>query len=230
MCMCVYVLMSWSDDWSCFGSPGVWVEKEQVCASAKNDSLQALSTPGEQSPHAPSVNSTEAGRSADKSMRGTAHQGLFLSCRWEWLLRNISTSAQVYSPTRTTYHDFCLRPVFAAVGQTSDYMHLGTSWRGLQASSGVSLSLPHHVCLSLKDTVCGCLFPLTPVEVPVPMSECAGTFVVPSLSCVQLFCNPMDYSPPGSSVHGIFQARTLGCHFPFWGDLPDPGIQPLSPA
>ena len=28
-----------------------------------------------------------------------------------------------------------------------------------------------------------------------------------ALSCVWLFCNPMDYSPPGSSVHGIFQAR-----------------------
>ena len=31
---------------------------------------------------------------------------------------------------------------------------------------------------------------------------------VQSLSCVQL-CNPMDYSPPGSSVHGILQARIL---------------------
>ena len=29
-----------------------------------------------------------------------------------------------------------------------------------------------------------------------------------SLSCVQL-CNPMDCSPPGSSVHGILQARIL---------------------
>ena len=27
-------------------------------------------------------------------------------------------------------------------------------------------------------------------------------------SCVQ-FCNPMDGSPPDSSVHGIFQARIL---------------------
>ena len=27
-------------------------------------------------------------------------------------------------------------------------------------------------------------------------------------SCVQL-CDPMDYSPPDSSVHGIFQARIL---------------------
>ena len=29
-----------------------------------------------------------------------------------------------------------------------------------------------------------------------------------SLSCVQL-CNPVDYSLPSSSVHGIFQAREL---------------------
>ena len=29
------------------------------------------------------------------------------------------------------------------------------------------------------------------------------------LSQVQLCCNPMDYSPPGSSVYGIFQARIL---------------------
>ena len=32
---------------------------------------------------------------------------------------------------------------------------------------------------------------------------------VKSLSCVQLFATPMDCSPPGSSVHGIFQARIL---------------------
>ena len=30
-----------------------------------------------------------------------------------------------------------------------------------------------------------------------------------SLSCVWLSATPIDYSPPGSSVHGIFQARIL---------------------
>ena len=35
-------------------------------------------------------------------------------------------------------------------------------------------------------------------------------------SCPAL-CNPMDYSPPGSSVHRISQARILGCHFLLWG-------------
>ena len=40
----------------------------------------------------------------------------------------------------------------------------------------------------------------------------------------------MDYSLPGSSVHGIFQARRLdGLPFPSPGDLLDPGIQPTSP-
>ena len=37
----------------------------------------------------------------------------------------------------------------------------------------------------------------------------AGAFVVESLGCVGLFCDPMDCSLPGSSVHGILQARIL---------------------
>ena len=32
---------------------------------------------------------------------------------------------------------------------------------------------------------------------------------VESLLCVRLLCDPMDCSPPGSSVHGISQARIL---------------------
>ena len=41
--------------------------------------------------------------------------------------------------------------------------------------------------------------------------------------------NPMDCSFPGSSVHGILQARIWeGLPFPFPGDLPDPGIEPMS--
>ena len=39
----------------------------------------------------------------------------------------------------------------------------------------------------------------------------------------------MDSSPPGSSVHGILQARILET-FTSPGDLPDPGIEPRSPA
>ena len=49
-----------------------------------------------------------------------------------------------------------------------------------------------------------------------------------SLSCVQL-CNPMDQSPPGSSVHGILQARILE-----WVAISfsqgSSGIEPRSPT
>ena len=41
-------------------------------------------------------------------------------------------------------------------------------------------------------------------------------------------CDPMDCSLPGSSVHGILQARLLECPHP--GDLPDLGIEPVSLA
>ena len=41
----------------------------------------------------------------------------------------------------------------------------------------------------------------------------------------------MDYSLPGSSIHGIFQARILEwVAFPSPEDLPDPGIELGSPA
>ena len=41
----------------------------------------------------------------------------------------------------------------------------------------------------------------------------------------------MGYSPPGSSVHGILQARIWsGLPFPSPRDLPDPGIEPTSSA
>ena len=46
-------------------------------------------------------------------------------------------------------------------------------------------------------------------------------------SCLTLF-NPLDYSPPGSSVHGISEARILEwVNIPFSRDLPIPEIKPV---
>ena len=59
----------------------------------------------------------------------------------------------------------------------------------------------------------------------VKESETEVTQSCPTLS------DPMDYSLPGSSIHGIFQARILE-----WGAISfsrgssDPGIEPRSPA
>ena len=51
-----------------------------------------------------------------------------------------------------------------------------------------------------------------------------------SLQSCPTLCDPVDGSPPGSSVPGILQARILEwVAVPFPGDLPDPGIEPTSP-
>ena len=73
------------------------------------------------------------------------------------------------------------------------------------------------------------LFPNT-----VPRCWGLGLQHINSLSVVQLcsmLCDPMVCSPPGSSVHGILQARRLE-----WvavlssRGLPNPGIEPRSPT
>ena len=59
------------------------------------------------------------------------------------------------------------------------------------------------------------------------MCQSVCVYVCSSLSCVQLFVTPRDCSPPGSSVHGILQARILEwVAIPFSRDLPNPGVKP----
>ena len=53
---------------------------------------------------------------------------------------------------------------------------------------------------------------------------------VRALSCPTL-CNPMDYSSPGSYVHGFSRPEhRSGSSFPSPGDLPTQGTRPASPA
>ena len=67
------------------------------------------------------------------------------------------------------------------------------------------------------------IFPKNPSKLLLGLGACSVT-----QSCLTL-CDPMDCSPPGSSVRGILQARILE-----WvaisGDLPDPGVEHGSPA
>ena len=49
-------------------------------------------------------------------------------------------------------------------------------------------------------------------------------------SCPTL-CDPVDYSLPGSSIHGFSRPECWsGLPFPSPGDLPNPGIEAQSPA
>ena len=85
------------------------------------------------------------------------------------------------------------------------------------------LSFPHHVRLDY-----GC----NPPNLAWCLAHSKYSIVVVQLlSCVWLFCEPMDCSPPGSSVHGLPQARILE-----WVTISSsrgsscPGIKPASPT
>ena len=69
---------------------------------------------------------------------------------------------------------------------------------------------------------------------PIPLQTlswgvCAVPARPPQLCLTR--CDFTDCGPPGSSVHGILQARILEwVAMPPPGDLPEPGIEPVSPA
>ena len=49
-----------------------------------------------------------------------------------------------------------------------------------------------------------------------------------SMLCLVALCDPMDYSPPGSSVHGDSPSKNtrVGCHFFNQGIFPNQGSNP----
>ena len=80
------------------------------------------------------------------------------------------------------------------------------------------LNLPRDLsplCLFVE-CVCVCVYVCMRTRVRSVVSNSSG---------------PMDYRPPGSSIYGISQARTLESGLPLaaLGDLPDPEIEPVSP-
>ena len=59
---------------------------------------------------------------------------------------------------------------------------------------------------------------------------CVYVYVLVVQACPTL-CDPMDYSLPGSSIHGIPQGRMLEwVAVSFSGDLPNPVFEPRSPT
>ena len=69
-----------------------------------------------------------------------------------------------------------------------------------------------------------------PGRVTPRRQTCSRSFEVKLLSCVQLFCDPMDCSPPGSSVHGFPRQNTgVGCHVLLQGIFLTQGSNPGLP-
>ena len=103
----------------------------------------------------------------------------------------------------------------------------GISDVSFQISEGwPSLSLRHRE-KSLKPAL---LLPDTSLPPPASLCPVVGTVRARVLRPVRL-CSLTDCSPPGSSVHGISQARILEwVPSPPPGDFPNPGIELASPA
>ena len=100
---------------------------------------------------------------------------------------------------------------------------------------------PHATSIPISDRGSNCFILWVPTEfhsylqislyciILFDMSISSVCMLVTQL-CLTL-CDPVDCSPPGSSVYGILQARILQwVPFPPLGDLPDPGIEPRSLA
>ena len=80
------------------------------------------------------------------------------------------------------------------------------------------------------------LHTIVKIHLPVPFKKVKVKVKVKVAWSCLTFCDPMGWGPPGSSVHGILQARILeweywsGELFPFPGDLPNLGLEPRSPT
>ena len=84
---------------------------------------------------------------------------------------------------------------------------------------------PHHLSIDFtayKPLNQGHAQPLCSLSAPIKL----GCVVVQTLSHGQFFCNPMDCSLPGSSIHGILQARILELVAVSPGNLPTQGSIP----
>ena len=96
----------------------------------------------------------------------------------------------------------------------------------------LSLSLPlflcHAVCFFLFVSVCVCMFThsIACFSGGIKSNNQKGNMIISICSVAQLcptLCDPMNYSPQGSSVHGILQARILGwVAIPFSGGSSQP--------
>ena len=95
---------------------------------------------------------------------------------------------------------------------------------------GIFHTLCYSVSKTLKKNFKGIPWQSSGQNCTLSPPVCMYVYVLVAQSCPTL-CDPIDCSPPGSSVHGIPQARILEwLPFPSPGDLPDSGSKSGSPT
>ena len=134
--------------------------------------------------------------------------------------KSFPASFQFLMVTISSWHSLasnCITPLSAYV-ITCNSLCVSLSVTAFHSYKAIRLT--GCVCVCVCVCVCGCTCTCT----------CVHARVLAAQSCPTI-CNLLDYSPPGSSVHRIFQERVLeGQPFLSPGDLPNPGIKPGSSA
>ena len=109
---------------------------------------------------------------------------------------------------------------------------------GVQLLYNVFIMLFFSAVQQSESVICIHIYP--PFWIPFPLSspqsiryssQCWAVLCLVTLLCPTL-CNPMGWGLPSSSVHGDSPGKNtgVGCHALLQGDLPNPGIEPRSPA
>ena len=105
-----------------------------------------------------------------------------------------------------------------------------TVWRFLKKELPYDLAIPPlgiRLCSLIWKDTCTPVF----IEALFTLTKTWNQPKCPSCWVMPNSCNAMDCILPGSSVHGFpKQEYWSGLPFPSLGDLPSPGIEPMSPA
>ena len=99
----------------------------------------------------------------------------------------------------------------------------------LPTASHKCLRVSHHPLVGFLNCLHVCKQPLRLIILNIPLQYIIcfppGPLQMLHVQSCPTLCHPMECSPPGSSVHGIFQARK-GCHFLLQGIFPTQGLNP----
>ena len=158
-------------------------------------------------------NNTEVGRHALRQgiFPGQGSNPGLLQSRW--LLYSLShreahlflKSNHILNAMAWTQEEWCLRNMMSTLTQWRLRMETGrTSIFGSVSSD--CLPQDWFLCISLERRCISLNRVASTIPLSFPLHECMPAKSL--LSCPTL-CDPMDCSPPGSSVHGILQARIL---------------------
>ena len=156
----------------------------------------------------------------------------FKGNKWQWLYcvsytikcltTSLSRTAKLLKKDQGSNFSFCEQ------ASLHEKPNLANEWEKMSPSSQPLLT-SHPLPQLQAEMTLGGFAPKSPfITMIVGPQKSVLCSVAPS--CPTL-CDPRDCNPPGSSVHGILQARILErVTMPPSGDLPNPGIKLRSPA